>query len=229
MDARALLEQLLASGTDLVQQGQHKAEEVLGVPEAGEQRDAMLSGIGKGALAAGVLGLLLGTKSGRRVGGAAVKLGSLAAIGGLAYKAFQDWQAKQNTEVPTDVQPVNQLTGPAADKRSRILLKAMLGAAKADGHIDEAELAMIKEKVAGLGIDQNVAQFIQNEIATPVDVAALANEVEDVESAAEVYLASRMVIDVDNEAERQYLDALAKALKLPNALVQQLESAVSQA
>ena len=45
-------------------------------------------------LAAGALAaVLLGTGTGRAVTGSALKLGGLAAIGGLAYKAYQNYQA----------------------------------------------------------------------------------------------------------------------------------------
>ncbi len=44
-------------------------------------------------LAAGALvAVLLGTDTGRQVGGAALKLGGIAAIGGLAYKAYQNYK-----------------------------------------------------------------------------------------------------------------------------------------
>ena len=43
--------------------------------------------------AGGLGGLVLGTKTGRAVAGSAVRIGALALIGGLAYKAFQNYQA----------------------------------------------------------------------------------------------------------------------------------------
>jgi len=56
----------------------------------------MLRGLGKGAAAAGALALLVGTKGGRRVTGTALKLGSLAALGGVGYTAYRNWQEKQS-------------------------------------------------------------------------------------------------------------------------------------
>ena len=50
------------------------------------------STLGKGAIAGGLLGVLL-TRGGRRMLGTGVKIGGLAAIGGLAYKAYEDWKA----------------------------------------------------------------------------------------------------------------------------------------
>ena len=53
-------------------------------------------------LAAGALvAVLLGTGAGRQVTGTALKVGGLAAIGGLAYKAYQNYQqGQQPTSVP---------------------------------------------------------------------------------------------------------------------------------
>ena len=44
-----------------------------------------------GALAA----VLLGTGAGRKLGGTALQLGGLAAVAGLAYKAYQNYQEGQ--------------------------------------------------------------------------------------------------------------------------------------
>ena len=43
--------------------------------------------------AAGAGGAILGTKTGRAVAGGAARIGALALIGGLAYKAFQNYQS----------------------------------------------------------------------------------------------------------------------------------------
>jgi uncharacterized membrane protein YebE (DUF533 family) len=47
----------------------------------------LLSGATGGALAAGAMGLLLGNKSARKLGGKALTYGGLAALGVIAYKA----------------------------------------------------------------------------------------------------------------------------------------------
>ena len=57
----------------------------------------MLSGAGGGALAAGAMGLLLGNKKVRKVGGKVAIYGGLAALGVIAYKAYGNWQAQQGT------------------------------------------------------------------------------------------------------------------------------------
>ena len=48
-----------------------------------------------GAVAGGALALLLGSKRGRGLGGKALKYGSAAALGVLAWNVYRDWQSKQ--------------------------------------------------------------------------------------------------------------------------------------
>lgn len=69
----------------------------------------------KGAVAGTILAALIGTKAGRAIGGTALRLGGLAAIGGLAFNALRSWQAGQGT-APTA--PQAALSGDA-DKRAR--------------------------------------------------------------------------------------------------------------
>ena len=226
MDAQALLEDILQSGKKLAAQGQDIAEEKLGVPEDGQQRDAMISGMGKGALAAGALALLLGTKGGRRLGGTALKLGSVAAIGGVAFNAYQNWQKNQNG-AEIKLIPVNELTGEQADQRSLILLKAMIAAAKADGHINEEELVIIKDEMLKLGLGKSAVDFFRAEARRPLDVKDVVAEVSDAETASEVYLASKLLINLDNADEKAYLDELVAALGLDDSLVAELDQAVA--
>lgn len=221
---QAMLEQLLASGKTYLEKGQDVAENALDIPETGSERDAKLDGLKKGALAAGGLALLLGTGSGRRLTGTALKLGSLAAIGGLAYKSYQNWAGKQGSDTDTPATPVHELTGSEAAARQALLLRAMIAAAKADGHIDNAEQAKIRAQIENIGLSQTERDFLQAEIAHPLEAQALAAEVNDKEIAAEVYLVSRIVIDMNNEAERDYLAELAKHLGLDSEEISSLES-----
>lgn len=223
MDTKALLDELLTAGKDLADRGQQMAESKLGIPQEGAERDATLSAMGKGAAAAGVLALLLGTGAGRKLTGGALKLGSLAALGGVAYKAYQNWRAGQAGEPAEAGTPVGNLTGPVAEQRSRALIKAMVVAAKADGHVDEAERRRIFEGIARLGLQGEAVQLLSAEINASVDPAAVAAGADSPEAAAEIYLASLLVIDPDQPSERRYLDDLARHLGLDAALAAELE------
>ncbi|QTR49709.1 DUF533 domain-containing protein [Candidatus Thiothrix anitrata] len=212
MDMRSLLDQLLHSGKDLAQKGQVFAEQKLGIPEEGERRDSMLSGMKTGAAAAGALAVLLGTQTGRRVTGAAVKVGGLAALGGLAYQMYRQWEtsnaASTSAEAVTDTQ-----TSP------EILLTAMIAAAKADGHVDSAEMTTIRQKLSELALDGDVNDMILTELTKPLDAASIAALAEgNVAIATEIYLVSAAIIDVANDAEQAYLADLRAALALPEGI-----------
>jgi uncharacterized membrane protein YebE (DUF533 family) len=224
MNAQQILDMLLNSGKELVEKGMTLAEAKLDIPEDTEKREAMLAGAGKGALAAGALAVLLGTRTGRKLTGATLKLGSLAAISGVAYKAFENWRSQQSgQQVERTGIPVNQLSGEASEKRSRAILKAMIASAKADGHIDEQEKNVISQHAEKLGLDTSVADFIKDELAAPLNVAEVAAEADSPEASAELYLVSRMTLNLDNEKERQYLKQLAQALGLDPDLIAELE------
>ena len=236
MNTQSFLDELLKTGKDLASKGQAIAEEKLKLPEEGEERDAKLDGMKKGAMAAGVLALLLGTGAGRRVTGSALKIGSLAAIGGIGYKAYQNWMAERNAseqeyediakEAAGKGKLVNfdKLEPEQANERSQILLKAMVAAAKADGHVNSKEEAVIKEQIVKLDLGNEVAGILQQEIAKPLDVKEIAALAKDQAMASEIYLVSAVVTDQENTMEREYLDTLARTMELPDALVAQLQS-----
>lgn len=222
MDINNLLEQLLKNGKEAAQKGQTVAEQKLGIPAEGAQRDSMMSGLKTGAAAAGVLALLLGTRAGRKVTGVGLKVGSVAALGGLAYQMYNRWQADNNTTASVDAKTTTLLPAPEQKPvlASDVLLKAMVAAAKADGHIDEQELSTIRAKMAELHIDQDVNDMLMNELVQPLgakEVAALAKG--DKQAALELYLVSALLLDKNQEAERVYLSDLQAALALPDAVV----------
>lgn len=223
MDARGLLDQLFQSGRELKERGQDIAEEKLGVPGGGAERDAMLSGMGKGAAVAGALALLLGTGTGRKLAGTGLKLGGLAAVGGLAYKAYQNWQDKQTQPPPPPGPPIGELTGPPAERRSLALLRAMIAAAKADGHVDQSEQSQIDQYIENLGLEPSTLHFVKSELVKPLDPNEVASGADSPEAAAEIYLTSCIMVDAQSPMERTYLDLLAKALELEPDLVRSLE------
>ncbi|PWQ98542.1 tellurite resistance TerB family protein [Leucothrix arctica] len=230
MDAKSLLEGLLKTGREMAAKGQAVVEEKLDIQEPGEKRDATISGLKTGAMAAGIMALLLGTKTGRNVTGSALKLGSLAAVGGIAWQAYNNWSTN-NENAAKNGEPVaiDNLPEAAANERSMLLLKAMIAAAKADGQVDAQEMADIQKQVSELGLTGDIAGFIQSEIASPSSLEALAAQCDTAEVAAEVYLISSVMINKTNEMESAYLDALAAALELPDSLLVELEKAKADA
>ncbi len=192
-------------------------------------------------LAAGALvAVLLGTGTGRKVTGSAVKLGGLAAIGGLAYQAYKSYQAGQQPAEPQAKAP--ELLPPPEDtgfhpsqapqgeaEFTLMLVRAMIAAAKADGHIDAEERARIGDKLHLSGLDADAERFVMDEIAAPLDLDALCGSARTEEQKIELYTASRLTIDPNTRAERGYLDLLAGRLGLPDALLDHIEATIAAA
>lgn len=221
LDPKALLDQFLGGST------------AGGLRNAGQSMKNRLDqqtgsgGFVRGAAAGGLLGLLLGGKGLGKMAGGVLGYGGAAAVGALALKAYQDYQ-QRTSGVPTltpeqfanlrpDALPHAQ---PAADGGAfqLVLVRAMIGAAKADGHVDAAEQQRLFAEVERRGLDAEAKAFVFDLLSQPVDLGSIAGAVATPEQGAEVYLASRMAIDPDVPAERAYLDALATRLKLPAEL-----------
>ncbi|MCG9775553.1 tellurite resistance TerB family protein, partial [Vibrio diabolicus] len=118
---------------------------------------------------------------------------------------------------------VHETFDPDDSKHSVLILKAMIGAAKADGHVDEEEMARIEQALADMGADEHVRQLVQQELNKPLDPAEIANQATSPQQASEIYLASLIVADEQNFMEKAYLQELAKQLQLSPEVTQQLE------
>ena len=118
-----------------------------------------------------------------------------------------------------------------ADQQSlgRQLLRAMISAAKADGHIDAQEQANIFTQMDRLNVSAEDKVFVMDELRKPLDVDAVARAARTPEEAAEIYTVSLLAIDVDNPAERGYLAMLAARLGLDEKLVAHLHASVEGA
>lgn len=227
MDTKSFLDDLLKAGRELTEKGRSIAEEKLNIKEPGAKRDATLSGMKTGAIVAGTLAVLLGTRTGRQVTGSAIKLGSLAAVGGVAWQAYQNYKNNENISTAEDeVVPINEVKDEVeANERSVTLLKAMIAAAKSDGHVNEDEIKEVKQQVKTLGLEGDVATILEEELAKPLDIEEIAALAAGEEAkAAEIYLVSAVIVNKDNEKERQYLEDLAKAMKIPEALLAELNA-----
>lgn len=224
MNVNEIMDLLLKTGREYVEKGMDIAEQKLDLPEDPKEREVMLSSAGKGALAAGALAVLLGTRTGRKLTGTTLKLGSLAAIGGLGYQAFKEWQKKNTAQVNIGGDPVNELSNAAKENRSMSLLKAMIAAAQVDGHIDDTERSKIVDQIKAMGLHSDTAKAMENELNLTTNLHALARSAESPEAAAEMYLVSRIILDVDDVQERLYLKELADALGLEKDLVDSLEA-----
>ena len=180
---------------------------------------------GKGALTGGALGLLLGkNKTTRKL----ATYGGLAAIGVMAYKAYGDYKQQQGGAA-VEPQTVDRLPPPQVELHSQAILKALVAAAKADGHIDARERQVIEGEFTRLNQDAELQQWLHAELEKPLDPAEVARAASTPEIASEMYLTSLMAADEQNFMERAYLDELARQLKLDDALKLRLEQQIKQA
>jgi uncharacterized membrane protein YebE (DUF533 family) len=224
MSIQNLLEQLLQSGVSKYE----------GAKQSGD-----LGKYATGAAAGGALALLLGSKRGRSLGGKALKIGTVAALGTLAWRAYNEWQAKQQGSAPAAaagaaagapqaarpaLPSFESLPAPQREDHSRAMLKALIAAAKSDGHLDERERAAVEAELLRLDADPATRRWVEDELRRPVEPAEVAAASTSPHMAAEIYLASVIVADDTTTMERAYLDELARQLQLPAELKADLEA-----
>lgn len=183
----------------------------------------------KSLLGGGAMGMLVGSKRGRKLGGKALKYGAIAGVGMLAWKAWQSHQAKSGAASGDEGERVEVLEGEFQERRSLELLQAMIMAARADGHIDAEERALISEQIDALGADDELHAWVEQQLNAPLDAEALAAQADSPQAAREMYLISLAVSDEQNPMERAWLDQLASALALDREMVAELERQAVQA
>lgn len=163
----------------------------------------------------GGLGALMQNLGGGSSGGGLGALGGmLGGLGGAAAASggFGDLlnQAMQNGGEP-EAQPT-----PEQDAVAGLMLRALIQAAKSDGQIDAAEQQKLMDVLGDVSDEER--EFVQTEMQKPVDVQALAADV-PAGLERQVYAMSLAGIDLDSQAEAQYLHQLAGALGMDPATV----------
>ncbi|MGB5954142.1 DUF533 domain-containing protein [Pseudomonas sp.] len=235
MNTSDLLEQLLRAGqASQAQQRSGGMSSQDGLGGLGGLLGGLLGGgstTGGGSGLGGLLGGLLGGGGGNSGGGSTqgratggTNYAALAALGMMAFQAYQSWQRSQAAAAPQQaLHTVDQLSGPAAEDHSHAILRALIAAAKADGRIDKQEEQLIYAEIKRQASDPQLQQWLDEEVSKPLDAAEVAQSAQDPAMAAEMYLASVMLVDDQQDAERAYLDELAGALKIDPALQVHLE------
>ncbi|MEM7257506.1 MAG: tellurite resistance TerB family protein [Pseudomonadota bacterium] len=228
MDVNALLNSVLGNAGAGI-------DKAVNTAKSGNMPGGVLGGVAAGGLTA----LLLSNKKARKMGGKALAYGGMAAIGGMAYKAWRDHQENQPVSavaaagggsIPALDAPQGSIfdlaaaqVNDAGEDMRLVLIRAMISAAKADGHIDADEQARIEQHIADQAIGAEEQQFLVEQLKAPSDPIAIARLSEVQVQAAEIYLVSLLALDLDTPEERRYLDRLADALLLPEELKQHLE------
>jgi uncharacterized membrane protein YebE (DUF533 family) len=196
-----------------------------------------------GGLAGGLASGMLTSKEGRKLGKKTLKMGGVAAVGALAYAAYQRYSAgQQSLPIESSSQPraplAREVEGTAflppendtagRDALGLTLVRAMIAAARADGTLDAQESQAIFQRIQALGLNADDQALLVAEMGRPVDMDALVSRADSLEVAAEIYLASLLAIDPDTAAEKAYLTMLAARLNLPADLVNELHRQVEE-
>jgi len=186
-------------------------------------------------------GMLMG-KSGGKLLGKATKYGAIAALGGLAWHAWQRSRTQTTvagspgvgTSAPSaDYQaaPKDEAFLPppqdeaARDRLGQSLVRAMIAAAKADGRIDAEEKQRIFARLEAMDLDPQSKAFVFDELSKPLNLDAVVAGADTPEHAAEIYAASLVAMEADTPAEKAYLQMLAARLGLEPALVEEMHRA----
>jgi uncharacterized membrane protein YebE (DUF533 family) len=179
-------------------------------------------------LAVGGLGALAGAILGGR-GRGAVAGSLLAVLGSLAVRAMQGQggaAAAQGGAGGDAVAATLPQTEEELQHEARLVLRAVVQAAQADGRVDPSEIGRIVSRLEEGGEDAEARAFVESEMLKAPDVEALAREVRSPEQAARVYAASLLAVEVDTEAERDHLRRLAAALRLPPEAVSRIHQSL---
>jgi len=247
-----VLGQVLGQATSGVKEGAGKLDEMTGASKA--TRDALGQATGKspedllaqlqelirnnqlgaGAALGGLGALVLGTRTGRSLAGSAARLGALALIGGLAYKAYQNYS--QGKPVLGGSQslaaaPAGSGFEPQAISNDAAVnyIRAMIAAAAADGRIDESEQRKILGSLAQAGLDDAAHSFLRRELESPASIEALAGAVQSPAEAVQLFTAARLAVDANSAEEAEFLSELARRLGLDPGLVAHIDAEAARA
>lgn len=107
-------------------------------------------------------------------------------------------------------------------EKTVLLIRAMIAAANADGAIDPRERDRILKRLKSVDLSPEEKTFITREFQTPATLDAIAGQVDDRQSAMQVYAVSLLAITVDTDAERRYMQQLAQKLNLDAQTIQSI-------
>jgi uncharacterized membrane protein YebE (DUF533 family) len=129
----------------------------------------------------------------------------------------------QGAPAPTEPCTDQLLPAPEVEQHSRAMLKSMIAAAKADGHLDKRECGLVEAELTRIKADASTRRWFEDELRRPLDPAEVVHAAGSPEMAAEMYLAGLLVADDTSYMERACLEELARQLRLPEGLKVELE------
>ncbi|GAB5452427.1 MAG: tellurite resistance TerB family protein [Halioglobus sp.] len=217
---------------------------------SGLASSGVLGGVAGGALG----GALVGNKKVRKSAGTLLKVGGVAALCTMAWKAYQGYQSGQGSSPRPGSSSATGLhrngarsvrdpvwdgldeqcfaiEDDSADSGSAALLlvQAMVTAAGADGHVDRDERSRIMQRAESLSLPPEEKALLFEVLNRPLTMAQICERVDSPELATEVYLSSLLAVDTSHPEARVYLDGLAFRLGLPEGLVKELKARADEA
>lgn len=204
-----------------------------------------VSGFAGGLAGSALVGAISG-KKGKKMAKGALKVGALAAVGGLAYTAYQRYRQNSPALAPVGQEPAG--TAPQAgngawrdipEQRfaavtenpggagSILLVRAMIAAAASDGHMDADEQDRVFAEAGKMNLSPQEKARLFDELRNPLSLQQIVAKVANPETAVEVYAASLIAIDEQRPEGQTYLRALATALELPSELVKSVHEQVA--
>jgi uncharacterized membrane protein YebE (DUF533 family) len=202
-------------------------EKILGGMLRSSSRGGMLGRTGKGAIGLGLLGVALAAVEHFMEKSAATQPGATPPVppGSIPPNP----PPAPGAAVPPPPPPGASATIPPVPTPSAkdgpgneavLLIRAMIAAASADGNIDQKERHQILEKLGAVELTPEEHGFIARELLSPCGLEVILRAVKTPEMAKQVYAVSLMAIEVDTEAERDYVRQLAQGLGLDPVTLQ---------
>jgi uncharacterized membrane protein YebE (DUF533 family) len=199
-------------------------------------------GIGSGlagGVAGGALVSALTSKSGRKAAKSVAQIGGLAAVGALAWNAYKKYQGNTSASAPQEMVPGPQhpqepvpatavwqrlpqeqfdtLAAPESNSQGLLVLRTMISAAMADGHLGPEEQKYIFKQLDHL--DPQERSLLFDELRNPLSCGELAAQASDPVVAIEMYTAAALTLDMNCLMAKEFMAQLARGLNLPDALI----------
>jgi uncharacterized membrane protein YebE (DUF533 family) len=129
---------------------------------------------------------------------------------------------------PTPPPPAGSAAQSANQVDPILLIRAMIASANADGSIDAMERERIMTRFDGAGLTGEEREFLLKEMDAPRAAGEIVAATGSPASAAQVYAGSLLAVEVDTEAEKDYLENLRQALGLDPASAEAIARSIGR-
>ncbi|WLE98606.1 MAG: DUF533 domain-containing protein [Candidatus Electrothrix communis] len=106
---------------------------------------------------------------------------------------------------------------------ARRLIQVMVGAAHADGMLDNEEEKAILDRLRAVDLAQEEKMFLLEELHHPRTIAELTQGVEDIRLGQAMYAVAASAVLIDTESEREWFDEFGRSLGLSSEVCQFIE------